>query len=70
MYCIAISGAAQPVPEVRDRAAGPHAVVVRAGGAAQPRPHRPRLLPRREDDPQQAQARHQVQTEKGRKNTT
>ena len=61
------SGVAQPVPKVRDRAAGPHAVVVRAGGAAQPRPHRPRLLARREDDAQQAQAGHQVPTEEGKR---
>ena len=62
------AGVAQPVPKVRDRAAGPHPVVVRAGGAAQPRPHGPRLLARGEDDAQQAQAGHQVQTEEGRIN--
>ena len=62
------AGVAQPVPKVRDRAAGPHPVVVRAGGAAQPRPHGPRLLARGEDDAQQAQVGHQVQTEEGRIN--
>ena len=55
------------MPKVRDCAAGPHAVLVRAGGAAQPRPHRPRLLARGEDDAQQAQAGHQVPPEEGRK---
>ena len=60
-----IPGTAEPVPEVRDCAAGPHALLLRAGGAAEPRPHGTGLPARGEDAPQQAQAGNQVQAEEG-----
>ncbi len=60
-----LAGAPQPVPEVRHRFAGPHPVLLRAGGAAEPRPHGAGLPTRGEDAPKQAQAGHQVQAEEG-----
>ena len=59
------SGAAEAGDELRDCFAGPHAELGRAGDTPQPRPAGARLPARREDDAQQAQARHQVQAEEG-----
>ena len=64
------SGAPHPMSEVRHRPVGPHPVLLRAGGPAQPRPHRTGLPARGEDAPQQAQAGHQVQAEEGRNRQT
>ena len=59
------SGAAQPVPEVRDGPPGPHPVLLRTGDPPEPRPHRTHLPARGEDAPQQAQTGNQVQAKEG-----
>ena len=67
LFCTTIyfSGAAEAGDELRDCFAGPHAELGRAGDTPQPRPAGARIPARREDDAQQAQARHQVQAEEG-----
>ncbi|KAG7305825.1 hypothetical protein JYU34_009975 [Plutella xylostella] len=64
-----VPGAARAVPGVRHRAAGPHALLARAAGAAQPRDRRARAAARARRPgahaPQPPQARHQAAPEEG-----
>lgn len=54
------------MPGLRYRPAGPHEELVRARGAAEPRPDGTRLRARRADAPQSTQACGQAATEEGK----